>query len=197
MAGIFPLQCFAATGTLPVCKIARFLIAILRKTLLSVDMHIPTSLKIFPMTSLDIDAVMEIEKVSFPRPWLREFFEKELESPISYCFVAKAVLDGREIIAGYMVFWIVDEEAHILNIAVTPELRNMGLAKKLLSFSLEFMLEKGVVAAYLEVRTSNEAAKKLYARFGFKDLYVRKKYYGSEDAVVMMLDMEEFEAREY
>ena len=61
---------------------------------MSVAMHIPTSIKILPMTEEDIDVVMEIENVSFPRPWLREFFEKELKSPISYCFVEKAVLDG-------------------------------------------------------------------------------------------------------
>ena len=160
-------------------------------------MRIPASIKILPMTSFDIDVVMEIENASFPRPWLREFFEKELKSPISYCFVEKAVLDGREMLAGYIVFWIVADEAHILNIAVKPEMRNRGLGKRLLSFSLVFMLEKGVKEAYLEVRTSNESAKKLYDRFGFKGVYVRKKYYGNEDAVVMMLDMEEFEAKEY
>ena len=160
-------------------------------------MRTPASLKIFPMTSIDIDAVMEIEKASFPRPWIREFFEKELASPVAYCFVEKASSEGGEDVAGYIVFWIVDGEAHILNIAVKPEMRNMGLAKKLLSFSLGFMFEKGVRNAYLEVRTSNESAKKLYDRFGFKEVYVRKKYYGNEDAVVMMLDMEEFEAREY
>ncbi|MEE9614099.1 MAG: ribosomal protein S18-alanine N-acetyltransferase, partial [Thermodesulfobacteriota bacterium] len=89
------------------------------------------------------------------------------------------------------VFWIVQEEAHILNIAVRPELRGKGIGKKLLEFSLGVMEEAGVVEVLLEVRRSNEAATRMYEDFGFEEIFTRKDYYGDEDAVVMRLEFEE------
>jgi ribosomal-protein-alanine N-acetyltransferase len=151
--------------------------------------HILAGHKILPMTEKDLGDVLAIERVSFPQPWSLGQFKKELKNPISFCYTARVTVDGMEGegVGGYMIFWIVHGEAHILNIAVAPELRRMGLGKRLLSFAIKLMREKGVVEVFLEVRVSNKASIRLYEGFGFEHAYVRPRYYGNEDALVMRL----------
>ncbi len=151
------------------------------------DRQRPLSVRILPMSEEDMDEVMRIERLSFPNPWRREFFERELKNPVSYAFVEKIEERGRPRLVAYMVFWIVTEEAHILNIAVDPELRRQGLARRLLATALAFMEERGVEVVHLEVRRSNRAAISLYRKFGFEEVYIRENYYGNEDAIVMRL----------
>ncbi|HEY4707910.1 MAG TPA: ribosomal protein S18-alanine N-acetyltransferase, partial [Thermodesulfobacteriota bacterium] len=80
-------------------------------------------------------------------------------------------------------------EAHILNIAVDPKFRGRGLATRLLSMMLQIMKRKMVYEIFLEVRVSNDAARELYRKFGFREAFIRKNYYGDEDAIVMILDL--------
>jgi len=160
------------------------------------------------MTVDDLEGVLEIERVSFPSPWPRSQFERELKNPLSYAFTAKVASpspislspEGREEgegegeglrIIGYVIFWLVGDEAHILNIAVHPGFRRRGIAKALLSFTLELLLKKGGKGVFLEVRRSNLAARRLYKGFGFKEIGVRKGYYtdNQEDAIVMGLEL--------
>ena len=94
-----------------------------------------------------------------------------------------------QVLAGYIVIWIIYGEAHILNIAVREDLQRMGLARSMISFALRFMTERGVAVVSLEVRRSNEAAIKLYEDYGFDEVYVRENYYGDEDAIVMSLTL--------
>ena len=145
--------------------------------------------KVFPMDLEDLDEIMEIERVSFPHPWSRELFLRELANNISYQFIDRAVIDGREMLVAYTILWIVADEGHILNIAVEPRLRRRGLARRFLDFILVFMEEKGVREVRLEVRRSNVGAIKLYSDYGFTEEYVRKNYYGDEDAILMVLDL--------
>ncbi len=135
----------------------------------------------------DLGGVLEIERLSFPEPWSRAQFERELSNPVSCQFVASVDAESGGIVAGYIIFWIVYGEAHILNIAVHPAFRRRGIAKELLSHSLDHMRFVGVSEVYLEVRRSNEAALSLYRGFGFEKVFVRRNYYGDEDAVVMRL----------
>ncbi len=141
------------------------------------------------MVEDDLNDVLRIESQSFPRPWSRELYENELGNEISHCFVQKATLEGCERVVGYVVFWIVVGEAHILTIAVDPELRGRGFARALMSFILDYIDECEVAEITLEVRRSNYAAKKLYEDLGFTDAYVRKNYYGDEDAIVMRKEL--------
>ena len=145
--------------------------------------------KVFPMDAEDLDEIMEIERVSFPHPWSRELFLRELANNISYQFIYRAVVDGRDMLVGYTILWIVADEGHILNIAIEPRLRRRGLARRFLDFILVFMEEKGVREVRLEVRRSNVGAIKLYNDYGFTEEYVRKNYYGDEDAILMVLDL--------
>ena len=146
-------------------------------------------IKILPMTAGDLDEVLAIERQSFPIPWTRAQFERELENPVSFTYTVRARRDGGERLAAYTVFWVVYGEAHILNIAVHPELRRMGLATWLLGKILDEMRGKRAFEVFLEVRRSNRAAINLYKKFGFREAFERKKYYGDEDAIVMALDL--------
>lgn len=146
------------------------------------------------MTVDDLEGVLEIERVSFPSPWPRSQFERELKNPLSYAFTTKVIhpLEGKGLrIIGYVIFWLVADEAHILNIAVHPGFRRRGIAKALLRFTLELLLKKGGKGVFLEVRRSNLAARRLYKGFGFKEIGVRKGYYtdNQEDAIVMGFEL--------
>ncbi|MBI5888849.1 MAG: ribosomal protein S18-alanine N-acetyltransferase [Deltaproteobacteria bacterium] len=148
-------------------------------------------LKIEPLRLTDLDEVMRIERLSFPNPWTRGMFENELKNPVSFAFAARAggERQGPGGIIAYSIFWIVQGEAHILNLAVDPEWRRKGVALTFLQSILDFMRPRTVFEVFLEVRMSNIAAIRLYKGLGFREAYVRKKYYGDEDAIVMKLEM--------
>ncbi len=139
------------------------------------------------MTAEDLDEILKIEGVSFPKPWTRDHFEVELKNPISYAYTLKIENEGNETIGAYIIFWVVHGEAHILNIAVHPALRGRGFAAGLLKTALEQMRRNMVCEVFLEVRMSNMAAINLYRKFGFKEGFIRKNYYEDEDAIVMTL----------
>jgi len=141
-----------------------------------------------PLTAEDLEEVMRIERVSFPKPWTRAMFEGELKNPVSSAYTLKVRPDDDEL-AAYIVFWIVHGEAHILNIAVDPRWRGRGVASRLLGFVLQIMKRRMVYEVFLEVRVSNEYAKSLYKKFGFREAFIRRNYYGDEDAIVMVLDL--------
>jgi ribosomal-protein-alanine N-acetyltransferase len=151
-----------------------------------------TDWKILPLTEDDIDAVLKIEEDSFPKPWSRNIFTKELKNPVSYSLAGWLTRDASDKLAVYVFFWIVQGEAHILNLTVRRDFRRMGLSKRMLDFTLNFMREKGVEDIFLEVRRSNKAAISLYESFGFRVFYERKKYYVDEDALVMGLSLAEW-----
>ena len=73
----------------------------------------------------------------------------------------------------------------IINIFVEKEHRGKGLGTKLMSYLITKAIEKQVVNITLEVRISNEIARDLYKRFGFREVALRKYYYGDEDGILM------------
>jgi [ribosomal protein S18]-alanine N-acetyltransferase len=137
------------------------------------------------MDANDIDRIMEIEKKSFVAPWSKTMFEETIPSPIS----RGLVVEHDNIIVGYTVFYTVDVEAHIMNLAVNPEERKQGYARQMLDQVLNFFRENNISECYLEVREHNRAAQRLYEHFGFEVIGRRKKYYPetNEDALVMQL----------
>ncbi len=148
-------------------------------------MHHP--LQIFPMTSSDIDEVMKIEEVSYPCPWIRKHFESELDNSISFMFVGKTLHEGALKLVSYTVFWLVCDEAHILNLSVHPCFRRTGFGTTMIAFAMAYMKEMGIGLAYLEVRKSNMPAIDLYKKMSFKKIGERKRYYeNKEDALVMV-----------
>ena len=141
------------------------------------------------MTVDDLQAVLEIERSSFTTPWSETSFFNEIKNPRS---IAKVVrLGGR--IAGYLCASRIIDEGHILTFAVHPEFRNRGIATALIRDILEQLEGEGCRFVFLEVRASNSDARKMYEKFGFRELGVRKNYYVTpvEDGVVMVLKFSE------
>lgn len=141
------------------------------------------TIEILDMTAADMEEILAIEVVLFSSPWTRSMFIEELHSPIAHNLVVK--LKGR--VAGYLTFWIVTDEVHILHIAVRRDVRRQGLASLVMEEMFKQARRKGAASAILEVRRSNEGAKKFYERFGFVARDVRPRYYSDtlEDALIM------------
>ena len=140
------------------------------------------------MQARDLPEVMEIERLSFSNPWHETTFQGEIQNaPISFPVVAERASDGR--IAGYIIYWKIKDDVQINNIAVHPEVRGKGLGEALLRHALERVRAEGAAFVSLEVRASNGAARRLYAKLGFEVFGIRKDYYSNpaEDAVVMGL----------
>jgi ribosomal-protein-alanine N-acetyltransferase len=156
-----------------------------------------TNITIDFMKKEDIDQVMSIEQASFSMPWSRNLFLSEFRSPgISTLMVALA--DGPvRTVGGYIVIWLVEDEMHILNLAVTPSLRRQGIARKLVLAAIKRADQKGAKRAFLEVRASNAVAQKLYLDLGFTGTSLRRDYYDApvEDAVIMALEKDAFEVQ--
>ncbi len=139
------------------------------------------------MTERDLDEVMQIERRSFPTPWSRRLFERELLLPYAKAFVALEIPPHQ--VVGYLCFWLVDEETHILNLATHPERRRQGIGSRLLRYGVNYCREKGAQEISLEVRRSNYQAISLYRNFQFQPRGIRPRYYSDsgEDAVIMSL----------
>ncbi len=139
----------------------------------------------------DLPAVMAIERVAFRNPWSSELVRRELTHEWSTILLAEeTTLEGSRLV-GFSIFWLVQDELHILNVATAPEDRHRGVARAVLSATLEEAREHSCTIATLEVRRSNEPALNLYRSFGFRAVGIRPNYYveESEDAIVMVLDL--------
>ncbi len=134
---------------------------------------------------------MEIERQSFPSPWPRQFFLSELSQPHSTTLVARHPASAGGQIIGYIIFWILIDELHILNLAVHPSYRRRGIARRLLHEAMHRARVRGCHTAWLEVRPSNLAARRLYESCGFRLLMTRKRYYDDtgEDALVLSREL--------
>ncbi len=139
------------------------------------------------MTLEDFDQVVAIDQLSFSLPWPARSFRFELtDNPASRCWVME--LDGR--VVGMLVAWLIVDEIHIATIATHPDFRGRGIGRNLLSHTLRSAMDEGVVKSFLEVRESNEVARKMYRSFGFMEDGRRKEYYkdNGEDAILMSLN---------
>ena len=144
-----------------------------------------SGLVIAPMSRRDLEQVMRIEDVSYPRPWTRRLFEGELDMAQrgERCYL---VARDNGVLVGYAGLMYVVADAHVTNIAVASEQQRRGIATRLLAELSWEAVRHGCDAMTLEVRVSNTAARSLYERFGFVEAGVRKNYYeNTEDAIVM------------
>lgn len=138
-----------------------------------------------PAKSLDFEQIFKIECQCFATPWDKNLFHNDFEkNPNSLWWVA---IDEREII-GFAGLWRQYDEIHIINVCVLESFRRKGAGSQLVAEMIKSSEDEGARLILLEVRASNIAAIKLYEAFGFKSMYIRKKYYqdNDEDAIVMM-----------
>jgi ribosomal-protein-alanine N-acetyltransferase len=140
--------------------------------------------------SSDIPAVSWIEEHSFVAPWPPRVFRAELENDWSRFYVARAV-DGDTLgpLVGYLIFWVVYDEVHVVNIAVHPDWRGHGVGGVMLDECIRQARATRCRYVTLEVRRSNTEAIRLYRGYGFIPVGVRPCYYREtgEDAIVMNL----------
>ncbi len=135
------------------------------------------------MTEQDLPYIVEIEKMCFSDPWSLQSFSEGMKNGYQKYFVATK----NERIVGYVALFHIFEEGEVLNLATMPTERNKGIASKLLEYSFDLLKGLGVSRVTLEVRASNTAAKKLYSKYGFSPISIRKNYYTFplEDGIVM------------
>ena len=141
-------------------------------------------LTLAPMDVGDLDQVLDIERASFPTPWTRAAFCYEIQqNKVAHCTAIKAPRG----VVGYLCFWEIGHEIHVTNLAVHPEWRRRGVARRLLATALAEGVVRGVILAFLEVRPSNTRALALYESLGFQVIGRRNGYYfdTGEDALVM------------
>ena len=141
--------------------------------------------------------ILEIERLAFPSPWTLASFERELTLPFSRVMVAIPHNDGparddrdsqEHPIVGFLCRWLIADECHVLNIAVHPESRRLGIGGVLITEAISEARTNGAGVVTLEVRRTNLPARQLYRKFDFEERRLRRHYYGpGEDAIIMEL----------
>jgi [ribosomal protein S18]-alanine N-acetyltransferase len=152
-----------------------------------VNEHGAPRVEIARMRRRHLRGVMAIERQAYARPWSPNLFVAEItESQNRSYLVAKI---DKEVV-GYAGMICYGDEAHITNIAVEPMLQGQRIASRLLIEQLRAAVALGARAVSLEVRVTNWRAQRLYARFGFRPVGIRRNYYAElrEDALIMWTD---------
>ena len=138
----------------------------------------------------DLDGILAVEAASFTNPWTRAMYEWELQNR-SVCHIL-VIRTAACRVAGFCSFWLVVDEIHVNNVAIRPEYRGRGFGTRLMRRVLTEGRRLGATRATLEVRASNDAARRVYEGLGFRAAGVRKRYYTNpeEDAVILWRDPE-------
>lgn len=144
------------------------------------------------MEPRDLPAVLAIEEAVFgDDAWPRSFFERDLANEYSTYLVLELISANQGAmhaeLAGYAGYWLLEDEANLMNIAIAPAWQGRGLGEHLLLATLERMQAGGVSVCTLEVRVSNTRAQALYSKLGFQVAGRRRRYYrdNGEDALLM------------
>lgn len=140
-------------------------------------------LSIIEMTLDDLPEVMAIEKVAYSAPWSEAVYRQELRNERAYFDLVKY----RGKILGYSGMWYLANEVHIGTLATHPVARRKGIGELLLLNIIDRAHKLASKRVTLEVRPSNQAARKLYTKYGFREVGQRKGYYPDtgEDAIIM------------
>ncbi|AWV89132.1 ribosomal protein S18-alanine N-acetyltransferase [Bradymonas sediminis] len=143
-------------------------------------------------TTSDIDAILQIEEAAHPTAWPRKIFEGELELDCSSVWVFERATpagdeQGAREIVGFLVYWLIHDEVHILNVAVAPRARRQGIASAVIGELIRVSHQNLASFVTLEVRINNQAAISLYESLGFVIIGQRPGYYADtgEDALIM------------
>ena len=110
---------------------------------------------------------------------------KEVESKNKNPFSKRVefFIDDKSV--GYLEYSIIYERMELDNIMVDEEYRNQGIGSKLMAYLISEAINNRVVNITLEVRISNEIARNMYKKFGFREVALRRFYYGDEDGILM------------
>ncbi|HET9090337.1 MAG TPA: ribosomal protein S18-alanine N-acetyltransferase [Acidimicrobiales bacterium] len=135
----------------------------------------------------DAREIMVIEETRFPEPWSLGMLLDEMGNPATRRYTV-AIEDAHVI--GYLGVMFVIDELHVNTIGVRHADEGRGVARSLLDEAFADARARGIRRATLEVAASNTRAQRLYFRYGFKPVGVRKNYYEKthEDALVLWND---------
>ena len=134
-----------------------------------------------------LKGVMAIERQVYPRPWSPSLFISEMSETTNRAYLVAKL--GRDVV-GYGGVICYGDEAHITTIAVDPAHHRRKIGTRMMFELMSEAIRLGASAVSLEVRMSNWGAQRMYGRFGFRPVGVRKGYYqeAGEDALVMWAD---------
>ncbi len=137
------------------------------------------------MTATLLEPVLALEQRVYACPWSRENFVDSIQAG----YQAQCLLAGSTLL-GYFVAMKGVDEVHLLNITVTPEQQHRGWARLMLEALTIWARGQGAGSLWLEVRSGNQRAIKVYQAHGFCQVGARKDYYPAvhgqrEDALVM------------
>ena len=126
------------------------------------------------------EIISGLEKACFDNPWTEKAIESCLSSETGiYC-----LSDETERPEGYAFGTVICDEAELYRIAVLPDSRRNGTGGRLLEGFIAECEKRGAAKIFLEVRSKNVPARKLYKRYSFEEISVRKNYYEDDDAVI-------------
>lgn len=136
----------------------------------------------------DVPELLAIEVAQFPEPWSKSMLIDEVTNLQNRRYTV--AVEGRHVIGCLGLMYVLDE-VHVNTIGVRPGHEGRGVATSLLEEGWADARERGAKRATLEVAVSNERAQRLYRRFGFAPVGVRKRYYErtGEDALVLWADL--------
>ncbi len=157
----------------------------------------PYDLRLTPMRSRDIRRVLAIEEAVYTRPWSHRLFADELAQRKTRIY--RTAWIERDLV-GFAGLMLIEDDAHVNNIAVDPTWQGRGIATVLLLELTRSAVDRGSRHLTLEVRVGNEPALALYRRFGMAPVGLRPNYYAEtgEDALVMWarsIDSDTYQAR--
>ncbi|MFH1862824.1 MAG: ribosomal protein S18-alanine N-acetyltransferase [bacterium] len=136
-----------------------------------------------PLFPEDAKELAAIELKTFATPWS----EVSLRNCLEACTIQGEAVILHNRIVGYIITQCVCDEGHILNLAVQESFRHLGLGKSLLQRFQETAKSWKITSIYLEVRSSNLIAQRLYFSMGYAPVAVRKRYYpDGEDALILL-----------
>ena len=139
-------------------------------------------LKIEKMTLDTLNSIQNILFTEFDNFWTYSAFKQELECENSYFIVAK----NNDEIVGFAGLKVILDEADIMNIVVKKSYRNNGIGSILLKHLISYAKSLNLKTITLEVNEHNLSAIRLYDKFNFDHIGIRKKYYnGESDAIIM------------
>ena len=136
-----------------------------------------------PMLPTDTEAIRELECDIFSDAWSEKNIKDSIESKFDYCMVIEE--DYR--VLAYIIFRVNMDEAELFRIATDKNSRNSGSAHELMNFMISNLRTMKVKKVFLEVRSKNTVAIRLYENYGFKKIGIRREYYSNplDDALLM------------
>ena len=132
----------------------------------------------------DATGIAELEGEIFSDPWSYRDVQNLICTEGGMCFTA---LEDGKVIA-YVIGRLIAPEGEIYRVAVAPHKRQRGIGYRLLDYAVKTSKGHGLERLFLEVRSRNIPAIKLYTAYGFKEIGIRKNYYKDpqDDAIVML-----------